>query len=154
MDNRWVPSRRRLGLAFGIGLLSLALLALLPRTDRSTPVLGREWASSQEGYGTARPSKISNGGDPTGIVVDVTWDSWGGPRAIGQGISTYVAPNQTVAEGTQQPATVVAFHLGRCDGKPAYRAIEWYFPQHGGTFDPDHYIEICTGDYVDNRRPN
>ena len=32
--------------------------------------------------------------------------------------------------------------------KRAYTAIEWFFPQHGGKFDPKKYIDICTGDYV------
>ena len=43
---------------------------------------------------------------------------------------------------------VVAFHLGECGGKLEYQAIEWYFPQHGGKFNPGQYIDICTGRYV------
>jgi hypothetical protein len=95
-----------------------------------------------------RPDRISNGGDPTGIVSAVRWQSWGGSQAIGTGISDYVSGNQTVAAGSQEPVTVVAFNLGMCEGKLAYRAVEWYFPQHGGAFNPNQYINICTGDYV------
>jgi len=45
---------------------------------------------------------------------------------------------------------VVAFDLGTCDGKLMYQAIEWYFPQHGQSFNPNTYQDICTGSYVGN----
>jgi hypothetical protein len=101
-----------------------------------------------EGFGQVKPSKIFNGGDPTGLVTHVAWKSWGGARAVATGISDYVAPNQSVADGTEEAATVVAFNLGTCDGKLMYRAVEWYFPQHKQAFDPSHYEDICTGTYV------
>jgi hypothetical protein len=112
------------------------------------PTLGRSWAPDQDGYGTVRPSHIFNGGDPTGDVTDLHWKSWGARRAVGHGVSDYVAPNQPVADGTQEPVTVVAFDRGRCHGALMYRAVEWYFPQHGGGFDRSQYIDICAGDYV------
>jgi hypothetical protein len=95
-----------------------------------------------------RPSGINNGGDPTGIVVNVRWQSWGGPQAAAEGTSTYVAPNETVAQGKQALATVVAFYLGMWNGKFMYQAINWYFPEHGQTFNPKTYINICMGTYV------
>ena len=33
-------------------------------------------------------------------------------------------------------------------GQQPSDAVEWYFPQHGGKFDPNNYVNICTGDYV------
>ena len=101
-----------------------------------------------EGFGQVKPSKIFNGGDPTGLVSHVAWKSWGGARAVATGISDYVGPNQSVARGTEEAATVVAFNLGTCDGKLMYRAVEWYFPQHKQVFDPGRYEDICTGTYV------
>jgi hypothetical protein len=95
-----------------------------------------------------RPSTIDNNGDPTGTVVNVRWQSWGGPQAIGEGTTTYVAANETVAQGKQALATVVAFNLGRCGGKFMYQALNWYFPEYGQTFNPNSYINICTGSYV------
>ena len=113
----------------------------------AVPTLGRVWSpGGQQGYGQVRPSSIFNGGDPTGRLEHVRWASWGTPRAIGSG-SGY-RPQQTVADGTKEPATVVAFKLATCKGIRAYTAIEWYFPKHGGKFDPKSYIDICTGDYV------
>ncbi len=97
-----------------------------------------------QGLGQAEPSKIFNGGDPTGLVKHITWQSWGAARAIGHGQAEYVGPDQTVATGTQKPATVVAFHLGSCDGTLMYRAVEWYFPGQGQSFDPTHYENVCS----------
>ena len=122
-------------------------------TDPTVVILGQPWAPYQSGYGTPRPDHISNGGDPTGVVQDVHWDSWGGDRAVGAGINTYVGPeHSSVAAGHQEPAVVVAFDRGMCAGRLMYRSIEWYFPQHGQEFDPLNYIDICTGTYVTNGR--
>ena len=100
------------------------------------------------GFGAVKPSRIFNGGDPTGLVTKITWQSWGGATATGTGTATYVAGNEPVAAGTQEPATVVAFKLGTCSGKLMYQAVEWYFPQHGQSFSAAHYEDICTGTYV------
>jgi hypothetical protein len=101
-----------------------------------------------QGFGQVKPARIFNGGDPTGLVTQVVWRSWGGGQAVATGISDYVGPNQTVAEGRQEPVTVVAFDLGICDRRLMYRAVEWYFPQHKQAFDPGRYEDICTGTYV------
>jgi hypothetical protein len=29
-----------------------------------------------------------------------------------------------------------------------YQAVEWFFPGDGQSFDPNHYLNICTGQYV------
>jgi hypothetical protein len=112
----------------------------------SVPLLGRKWGPDQEGYGEPHPKTIFNGGDPTGLVTNVRWQSWGGPKAIGDGTALY-AP-ESVVNGHKAPARVVAFDLGMCNGIPAYRAIEWYFPQYSESFKPGTYIDICTGKYV------
>ena len=99
------------------------------------------------GFGQVKPAKIFNGGDPTGLVTHDVWTSWGGTRAVAAGVSDYVGPGQSVATGTEEPVTVVAFDLGTCHGKLMYRAVEWYFPQHGQAFDAGRYENICTGSY-------
>jgi hypothetical protein len=109
-----------------------------------SPTLGVVWASNQQGYGTERPATIFNGGDPTGEVRNIIWSSWGGSQAIGQGIGWYVGPSGPVSMGHDEPATVVAYDLGNCNGHPGYRGVDWYFPQHGETFEPRHYYDICT----------
>lgn len=112
------------------------------------PTLGIVWASAQKGYGQVRPTEVYNGGDPTGMVSAITWNSWGGPKATGTGTAIYVPPGGSVPDGKATPATVVAFNLGQCQGRLMYQAIEWYFPSKGETFNPTAYINICTGDYV------
>jgi hypothetical protein len=115
------------------------------------PVLGRragDFDYNSQGFGEVRPATVFNGGDPTGLVMNITWSSWGGGTAIGTGTSDYVGANQTVAGGTQEMVTIVAFDLGTCDGTLMYQAVEWYFPQHGQNFNPNQYEDICTGSYV------
>lgn len=116
----------------------------------AVPVLGRLAGvfAQGTGFGQARPAKIFNGGDPTGLVTKITWHSWGGPQAIASGTSEYVGPGQSVATGTAQPVTVVAFKLGNCHGIRMYKAVEWYFPQHGQAFDAGRYENVCAGRYV------
>jgi hypothetical protein len=118
----------------------------------AVPTLGQlagDFAHGQ-GFGLVKPTKIFNGGDPTGLFTNVAWSSWGGTQATATGTAEYVGPNQSVAQGTEESATVVAFDLGTCDGKYMYQAIEWYFPQHNQAFNPSAYENICTGSYVGN----
>ncbi len=119
-------------------------------TTATSPTLGQLTGvfARGQGFGQVKPAEIFNGGDPTGLVTHVVWKSWGGAQAVATGISDYVGPNQSVAGGNEEAATVVAFSLGTCDGKLMYRAVEWYFLQHGQAFDPSHYEDICTGIYV------
>ena len=117
------------------------------------PTLGRPWAPNQIGYGHPRPRMVYNGGDPTGLVRKIRWTGWGRERAVGVGVSTYVWPGTSVAEGASRGARIVAFHLGTCRGRPSYNAVTWFFPQYDENFEPDHYINPCTGKYVGSSAP-
>jgi hypothetical protein len=124
--------------------------AASPAAAAAVPTLGQlagDFAHGQ-GFGQVKPSRIFNGGDPSGLVTGVVWSSWGGSRATATGTADYVGPDQAILSGTEETATVVAFDLGPCDGKLMYQAIEWYFPQHGQSFNPHTYEDICTGSYV------
>jgi hypothetical protein len=113
------------------------------------PTLGQAWSPNQQGYGTVRPVKVFNGGDPTGMIWDIAWSSWGGPQAEGTGTSYWEAPGAAVAESVSRPATIVAYDLGTCNGQLMYKAAKWYFPGEGESFDPRGHYDICTGHYVD-----
>jgi hypothetical protein len=53
------------------------------------PTLGRTGPfPAGIGFGRAKPTEISLGGDPTGILSRITWHSWGGSRATGSGTGT------------------------------------------------------------------
>ena len=121
-------------------------------SSAAVPVLGRLAGlfAQGAGFGQVKPAKIFNGGDPTGLVTKLAWSSWGAAKATGSGMSDYVGPGQSVATGTQQPVTVVAFDLGICHGTLMYRAVEWYFPGQSQVFSPSQYENICAGHYVPN----
>jgi hypothetical protein len=123
---------------------------IIVQRQAAVPVLGQPAGDfvHGQGFGEAQPATVFNGGDPTGLVQGITWSSWGGSTATGTGTSDYVGPHQIVATGTQEKVTIVAFDLGTCSGKLMYRAVEWYFPQHGQNFNPGQYEDICTGTYV------
>jgi hypothetical protein len=112
----------------------------------AVPTLGRKWAPSQSGYGSVKPAKINNGGDPTGILWRVRWTRWGQRRAVGAGIGYFVWPGLGVADGSiRARAVLIAYDLGSCRGKLAYRKIEWFYPNYGGEFIPEDYTNICSG---------
>ncbi len=124
--------------------------ATAPASPAAVPTLGQlagDFAHGT-GFGEVKPAEIFNGGDPSGLVTHVVWSAWGGAQATATGTAEYVGPNQTVAQGTEETATVVAFDLGTCDGKLMYQAVEWYFPENGQSFSPGTYEDICTGSYV------
>lgn len=109
--------------------------------------LASAWGPSAVGFGQVRPTEISLGGDPTGLLTGITWQSWGGDTAAGSGTGTYVGPNQTAAQGMQETATVVASDLGTCGGRPAYQEVKWYFPGQGETLasGANSMISACSG---------
>jgi len=107
------------------------------------PVLGQS-RSITDGYGSVRPATISNGGDATGLVTNVSWQSWGGSQAVGTGTAEYDPPNVPLALSKPEQATVVAFNPGTCDGVYMYQDIEWYFPESGGAFDASTYLNVCS----------
>lgn len=115
-------------------------------TQERQPTLGRTGAwFGGTGFGRVAPGEVYTGGDPTGMVSHIRWRRWGKARAIGTGSSVYVGPDQTVAEGAEEPVTIVAFDLGQCQGDFVYQAVEWYFPQHGQRLDTGHFEDGCTG---------
>ena len=116
---------------------------------RAEPTLGVRTGTffDGSGFGQVKPKEVYNGGDPTGLVISITWHTWGGAQAVGTGRSDYVGPNQIVAAGTIEPVRIVAFDLGTCNGRYMYEAVEWYFPQHGGSFDPSQFEDVCIGAY-------
>jgi hypothetical protein len=114
-----------------------------PTTPTTDPTLGEAFLPETRGYGSVRPSVIDAGGSGTSVLTEVRWTAWGGPRAIGTGKATYVAPGQANAAGHPEPADITAGDLGRCpDGRVAYRSITWTFPAHPGA-ERAEFSDIC-----------
>lgn len=109
-------------------------------TAKVNPTLGRPWAPDTEGFGEVRPSNLSNGGDPTGVVSNITWDTWGGPQATGHGTGWYYSPEkgEDVAGGHSEPIRLVAYDLQVCGGRLMYRHLQEFFPQFGESFEPSN----------------
>lgn len=115
---------------------------------KSVPILGGPFAPDQEGYGTVRPPNVFNGGSPSGRISDITWSTWGQREAVGNGMGWYQGPEDPdVASGSSEPARIVAWDLGKCQGKYAYRKVTWYFPQFGETLVRENTYDLCSYDY-------
>jgi hypothetical protein len=84
-----------------------------------------------EGFGTAEPSKIFNGGDPSGSVTNIRWNGWGNPSAIGYGLNPIFKPGGGYF---RKPARIElrATALGKCGARPAYTRLEIRVPRHPG----------------------
>ena len=140
------------GVAFATRGGSAPTAATLPTTTTSTtphgtsatkgptPVLeagilynpsGSEYGAF--GNGKVRPESISTSGvGASSGVQHIVWKSWGGPTATGTGTGC-VTTTGTESQCTVTKATVVAYNLGTCTGKPAYLTVIWYFPSLGET---------------------
>jgi hypothetical protein len=141
-------------MVLGISVIAALGLAQASQGSSTPPILAGPWAPDQTGYGHVEAPVINNGGDPTGVVTDIKWSTWGGSRALGTGRGWYVGPHSVVANGRYASARVVLFDLGTCKGRRAYDAIEWYFPSHGQHFEAGTYIDACTGAYYTNGKPD
>ena len=84
-----------------------------------------------KGFGRVKPREIFYGGDPTGLVCDIHWHSWGGRVAHGTGVGWYISGHQSVGEGHGAIAIVIASKLGKWKGRPAYNRLTWSFSKHG-----------------------
>jgi hypothetical protein len=85
------------------------------------------------GFGSARPAKIFNGGDPSGLVTHIRWTGWGRSVATGRGLNAIFKPNGGYYAHL---VTIVlrASNLGRCTpgGPRAYRRLAVRVPSHPG----------------------
>lgn len=105
------------------------------RNGRAAVVLGaRKFAGSEgSGWGTAHPSLISNGGDPSGVAYDITWARWGRGRSLGWAKNAISKPTGGYY---RHPARIRlrAQSLGRCSpgGPRAYTKLYFRSPKRPG----------------------
>jgi hypothetical protein len=110
------------------------VLALTTPAGASTnPVLGAKSFAAPDGngFGTAEPSEIFNGGDPSGLVTQIKWTGWGNPTAIGHGLNPIFKPHGGYY---RKPARIElrATALGKCGSRRAYMKLEARVPKHPG----------------------
>jgi hypothetical protein len=107
-------------------------------TLRSAPVKSKKVQPVLEvqalyfGNGKVRPKLISVSGEgATREVAKIVWKSWGEKTATGVGTGCVLKKTGIDANCRVTRATVVAYGLGTCGGKPAYLEVAWYFPSLG-----------------------
>jgi hypothetical protein len=115
----------------------LGVFATASATGAGPVVLGsRAFAPNGEGWGSARPSQIFNGGDPSGLVSHIHWTSWGGSSAIGYGLNAIFTPQGGYYRQLAR-IELRAHVLGRCsaNGPRAYSQLLFREPSYpGGPF--------------------
>jgi hypothetical protein len=98
-------------------------------------VLGsKQWALPDgAGFGTAHPKQIFNGGDPSGLVTELTWRGWGSAVATASGRNAIFKPGGGYY-GRLVTIDLRAYDLGRCTatGPLAYRKLEAREPSRPG----------------------
>jgi hypothetical protein len=97
---------------------------------------GKAFAPNGEGWGTERPRRIFNGGDPSGLITNVHWSTWGGRVAFGWGRNSIFKPNGGYY---RHPVTIKlrAKRIGGCEGRRAYTQLSFRSPSHpGGNLGP------------------
>jgi hypothetical protein len=111
---------------------TLALVVAPAAIGATNVVLGaKAFAPNGTGWGTAEPAEIFNGGDPSGLIAEVHWSSWGGATASGVGRNPIFKPHGGYY---RKPVAIQlkASGLGRCAGKPAYSRLSVREPKRPG----------------------
>jgi hypothetical protein len=126
---------RQLRILFLLTLVACALGAAFAATAgaAASPVLGAKAFAAPygKGFGTAEPSEIFNGGDPSGSVTHIKWSGWDNPSAIGYGLNPIFKPRGGYY---RKPARIElrAADLGKCGKRAAYTRLEVRVPKHPG----------------------
>jgi len=84
-----------------------------------------------EGWGTSNPETIYNGGDPSGLISDVHWSSWGGAVARGHGRNSIFKPHGGYYRH-QVTIQLKAERIGSCEGRSAYLKLFIRAPRKPG----------------------
>jgi hypothetical protein len=103
------------------------------------------------GYGDRRPTGLNNCGTVGCTIFDIHWSTWGGPRARADASAFWLGHAKFMYLGRYEPAVVIAYDLGRCGGRLAYRKMQVYFPEYGQHFDPARrYAGLCGSGYYNS----
>jgi hypothetical protein len=85
------------------------------------------------GFGNPHPSELNTNGDPSGIVLGITWNDWGSSTATGLGRTYLPKPGGGYYPGTV-PIQLQATKLGRCGSQVGYGQLYYRTPtQPGGS---------------------
>jgi len=107
-------------------ILALLVASSALGSSSASVVLGREHLlQGGQGWGTAHPSLIFNGGDPSGRAWDLRWSGWGSPVAEAHGLTWIFRPDGGYF-GKPGAIELRASVIGRCtpSGPRAYTRLE------------------------------
>lgn len=120
---RHMLTRSLLSCAVAAALL-FGLLARAEAAGRRVVLGARGFVPYGLGWGSPHPSRISNGGDASGVAYQLNWRTWGGRSTIGDGLNPIFKPSGGYY---QKPGTIQlrAIDKGRCSrgGPLAYRQL-------------------------------
>lgn len=107
-----------------------------PHSLKSLPtaVLGSTayWpAGNTRGFGDAQPAELDTNGDPSGIVLGITWHDWGSGTATGIG-QTYLPKPGGGFYSSTVPIELRATSLGRCGSVVGYQQLLYRVPTQPG----------------------
>lgn len=127
-----IRQQRQYFLALAVGLL-LFMCAAVPATAGAKLILGSKkyQAPSGQGWGTAEPKKLFNGGVPSGLIDHIHWKGWGGSTAIGWGRTWIYKPRGGYYNRSVR-AKLRAFVIGNCAGHRAYLHLSVRHPSRPG----------------------
>jgi hypothetical protein len=116
-------------------LIPVLLLVVACGASAPTVVLGSKAYAGHigAGWGKPHPSKIFNGGDPSGLVTHIHWSGWGGATASGKGLNAIFRPNGGYY-GKLVTIDLRAYDKGHCTahGPLAYRRLSVREPSRPG----------------------
>ena len=113
--------------------ISLGAMGLVPATAGAQGIVlgGEAFAPNGEGWRTEHPSAIYNGGDASGSIRHVRWNSWGGEEAIGWGRNPIFRPRGGYFRHLVW-IKLKAWEIGECEGRRAYTRLSFRAPRHPG----------------------
>ena len=104
-----------------------AAFATAPGTTAARHVVigSKKFAPGGDGWGTSRPRRLYNGGDPSGLAFKIHWRAWGTKRARGRGRTYTYKPGGGYYRRSVR-IKLRAYRLGHCSrgGPPAYRRLK------------------------------
>jgi hypothetical protein len=88
-------------------------------------------AGNTRGFGASQPSELDTNGDPSGVVIGITWHDWGSATATGIGQTYLPKPGGGYYSGTV-PIELRATALGRCGTVIGYQQLLYRVPTQPG----------------------
>ena len=88
-------------------------------------------AGNTRGFGASQPNQLNTNGDPSGVVIGITWHDWGSATATGIGQTYLPKPGGGYYSGTV-PIELRATRLGRCGSVVGYQQLLYRVPTQPG----------------------